>query len=245
MLDIVVSNEYSKNNGGATVRLYLNKGTKTDFKFDDPIKVKADGKVIFDYDRTSIDVADINGDGRKDLVLGNGIRPPEFYCNLFYFENAGTDANPVFKKPVKLQDETGKDIKGYLDVKPYMVDWNNDGKIDILLGHQEGNIDIYLGDIATGVGGNKTIAQARIQKKSFVKNGILSTVLVLKKNSNVSINFVSANGRTIKLMNTKNINKGRHLLQFKLLDIASPGAYLLYLLDNGIPFSTERILLVR
>ena len=47
------------------------------------------------------DLADLNGDGKPDLILGN------YRGNLFFRENIGTMKKPEFKKPRPLRTEKG------------------------------------------------------------------------------------------------------------------------------------------
>jgi hypothetical protein len=80
-------------------------------------------------------VADWNGDGRKDLLVGY-----QTAGNIALFLNSGSDASPIFTGSVNLQ-AGGSDIYHYSSgcgsPAPFACDYDHDGKRDLLVG--EGN----------------------------------------------------------------------------------------------------------
>ncbi|MCP4707317.1 MAG: hypothetical protein GY869_01715 [Planctomycetes bacterium] len=89
---------------------------------------------------------DYNEDGKKDLLLGDSTG------YLFIFLNEGTDEEPILaaRQNIMIGDkifgpelllETFPDHKYCSDrVKPDVVDWNNDGKKDIIVGVEGGYV---------------------------------------------------------------------------------------------------------
>jgi hypothetical protein len=79
--------------------------------------------------------ADWNGDGRKDLLVGY-----QTAGKVALYLNSGTDSNPLFTTSVNLQ-AGGADISlpsgGCGAPAPWVCDYDNDGKRDLLVG--EGN----------------------------------------------------------------------------------------------------------
>ena len=77
-------------------------------------------------------VADWNGDGRKDLLVGY-----QTAGKIALYLNTGSDANPVFTTAVNLQ-AGGGDIYlpsgGCGAPAPWVCDYDNDGKRDLLVG---------------------------------------------------------------------------------------------------------------
>jgi hypothetical protein len=77
-------------------------------------------------------VADWNGDGRKDLLVGC-----QTASKIALYLNTGSDANPVFTTAVNLQ-AGGADIYlpsgGCGAPAPWVCDYDNDGKRDLLVG---------------------------------------------------------------------------------------------------------------
>ena len=77
-------------------------------------------------------VADWNGDGRKDLLVGY-----QTAGKVALYLNSGSDANPVFTTSVNLQ-AGGADIylpsSGCGAPAPFVCDYDHDGKRDLLVG---------------------------------------------------------------------------------------------------------------
>ena len=84
---------------------------------------------------------DWNGDGRKDLLVGN------HSGNIYIFLNVGTDSEPIFDTPYFLQ-VAGRDFDVGARAAPRVFDWNKDGLKDLLVGELEGYI-YYLKNVGT------------------------------------------------------------------------------------------------
>ncbi len=119
-------------NGGGYLHLFLNQG---DGNLAPGVMVKAGGKDLDTGSRATLCVTDWNEDGKKDLVMGNGSG------EIFVYLNDGTHQQPVFGKPLKLNS-------GSLDVgsdsSPDVADWNGDGKKDLVVGNDDGEIIVFI-----------------------------------------------------------------------------------------------------
>ena len=132
--------------GAGTVTVYLNGGT------DNPVlgrgkKVQAsdaDGKLrpIDRGTRSHVMVCDFNHDGKKDLVFSDQDNP-----GFYFFENVHTDADPRFAPAKRLA------------LSPYQrpnlgsfVDWDGDGKKDLIACEFEHSIRFYKNE-GTGLPG--------------------------------------------------------------------------------------------
>ena len=86
-------------------------------------------------------VVDWNNDGKKDLLVGDG----QGYVSLLL--NTGTDSNPLFPTEASVQaggtalqvGQGGRD-----GASPFVVDWNNDGKKDLVVGDARGYVSLFL-----------------------------------------------------------------------------------------------------
>ena len=99
--------------------------------------------------RSSVAVADLDGDGRKDLLVGNT------NGQLFFFRNLGTDAAPSFNGSVLIQvGGVPFDLSGSTRSRPFVGDFNGDGVPDILVGAADGLVRLLAGRQQTGGNGS-------------------------------------------------------------------------------------------
>lgn len=96
---------------------------------------------------------DINGDGLPDLFVGNyGYNDTCYYdqfyimrckysSKLAYFKNTGTPGNPSFQ----LMTDDFADLSAYnlRGIYPAFGDIDNDGKIEMLIGNEDGNLLLF------------------------------------------------------------------------------------------------------
>ncbi len=121
------------------VRLYLNSsdGGEPVLRSEQFVQ-DASGDLVVPAGRSSVSVADLNGDGRKDLLLGNT------EGRLLYYANQGTDAAPVFDAGEALQAEgTEIDLPGTPRSRPFVGDYDADGQLDLLVGAADGYVRLF------------------------------------------------------------------------------------------------------
>lgn len=134
LLDLLIGNDTGN------LRLYLNSGTPTAHAFTTYSLIEVNGSPV-DYSRTVPHVIDFNLDGKKDVIFG------EDYGAVYYLENTGTNAAPLFLTASKLKSD-GTPIQwpsGQTDTTVYLTDWNEDGRLDLLLGNYVKNVYLYPG----------------------------------------------------------------------------------------------------
>lgn len=137
------------------VWLFLNLGTKSEPELAEGSRIEADGKAIagenrkykqvngkYELDKvvpashkladiySKIHMADWNDDGLKDLLIGHNDR-------IVMYKNIGTKSAPRFEAP--------KEIEGGFPSRPspYVVDWDGDGKRDLLVGSERAEVCFY------------------------------------------------------------------------------------------------------
>jgi hypothetical protein len=137
------------------VHLLLNTGSDAGPSFSDAVFLQ-DNSLPGDLDvgsRASPVAVDWSGDGKKDLVVGDtqGL--------LRFFENAGTDAAPVFNGFVTFTTNGVAVDTGWYS-RPDAVDWNDDGVLDIVCGCDDpggGRVWLFRGIGPIGSDTNLTV----------------------------------------------------------------------------------------
>ena len=137
------------------VWLFRNTGTQKEPKLAKGKRVKADGKAITAQRRTykrqngryvvdkvipgsselaeiysKLHVADWDGDGLKDILVGHN-------NTIITYKNVGSSSEPRFQSPVKIETPEGKFP---VRPSPYVVDWDDDGKNDLLVGTEQSQV---------------------------------------------------------------------------------------------------------
>ena len=133
--DIIVGNK------DGVVKLYRNNGTDAAWDFT-AVEIIQDNAVdlVVSAVRSSPHVEDLDGDGTKDLLLGNTAGQIVTYFNV------GTDAAPVFNGYSAVEsDGSAINLAGDQRSRPFVCDWNDDGIRDLLIGYGDGLVRLYLG----------------------------------------------------------------------------------------------------
>lgn len=121
---------------GGNVYLVPNVGTAKQHAFTRHQRVKAGGKALKVQGDAGPFVADWDGDGRFDLLVGAGDG------SVTLFRNQGTAAAPELAKGVQLVaagesaygEDAPTDVRRGTRSKVCTADWNGDGRLDLLLG---------------------------------------------------------------------------------------------------------------
>jgi len=121
------------------VVVYLNQGTNDSPRYAAGMKLKAGGKDIKVRSPSAPCLIDWNGDGKRDLLVGNG----GGYLHLFL--NQGSNENPSFVPDVMVR-AAGKNVDAGSRASPCVIDWNEDGRKDLILGNGSGEIFLYLNE---------------------------------------------------------------------------------------------------
>ncbi|UCF13951.1 MAG: VCBS repeat-containing protein [Phycisphaerales bacterium] len=124
------------------VVFYKNIGTESEPKFDKLEILSLPGPKM---SRPSPYVVDWDADGKQDMLFGTE------RAEVYFFRNVGTNREPELEAGKKLALAGGDFSKGYrcrIDV----TDWNEDGKLDLLVGNfysqtrpVGGNVWLFLG----------------------------------------------------------------------------------------------------
>lgn len=145
--------------GNGSPQIFRSTGTKDGNGvpvFEAPVPVCSAGGQLFAGSGAVPSVADWNGDGLPDLLVGNDDG------RLIWFKNSGTAANPVFSsgKYVLYGDEALCVRPGYYSVSgpqggasgclgQTVCDWNQDGVPDIVFSSSEGKVEVMCGEMTS------------------------------------------------------------------------------------------------
>ncbi len=133
--------------GDAKVRVYLNVGTESEPKFSDYFYAQSNGSDLVCPASGCLGcfprVEYWDADERKDMIVGQADGTVKIFLNI------GTDESPAFDSGTFLQ--VGKPgSKTNIDVgaraTPCLVDWNSDGRKDLVVGAYDARIYIFINE---------------------------------------------------------------------------------------------------
>jgi hypothetical protein len=123
------------------VRVFLNEGTDTAPDFRTATLVQAGSTNVFaSLYRSSPVAVDLDGDGKKDLLVG------DTEGQLLFYSNTGTDQAPGFAGYTYVTANGVQiNLAGSARSRPSVCDWTGDGVPDLLVGAGDGKIHLYQG----------------------------------------------------------------------------------------------------
>lgn len=229
--DLIIGAE----SGTGTVRLYINQGTNSNPVFTTFSYVYCGGSPIYHY-RTNPRVFDLDGDGIKDLILGDQ------YTYIYFYKNVGTNASPVFTTRDTLKMSGGSYISGYQANRPFFVDYNGDGAVDILTSDYYGYITYYQNSFNPGV---EETEQTLISNFAVTPNVTKDKVQIrysLADITPVNIEVYSSDGRLIDVIVNQTEDIGNHELTWDRGNLAK-GIYFIKIKVNR-EIATRKIIML-
>lgn len=229
--DLIIGSE----SGTGTVRLYLNQGTNANPVFTTYGYIYCGASPINHY-RCNPRVWDLDGDGKKDLIVGDN------YAYIYYYRNVGTNANPVFSVRDTLRYTSGSYIHEYYGTRPYFVDYNADGAIDILTSDYYGYVRYYQNTVFPGV---EEMEQAIVSNFAVTPNitkDVANLSYSLAERSDVNVEIYSADGRLIDVIVNQSEDMGIHNHAWNTGHVAS-GIYFVKLKVNTTIMTKKLIIL--
>jgi hypothetical protein len=137
-------------NGPLHGYIYLieNEGSNENPKYKEPIQLlNTDGIPLNVYGRPSPNFADLNGDGKPDLICG------EFRDGFTFFENVGSKKNPLFSpgRPLTNGDQIIR--MDLCMITPVAYDFTGNGWPDLIVGDEDGRVALveHSGKVVDGM----------------------------------------------------------------------------------------------
>ena len=125
------------------VRVYLNVGTQTNPQFSGYVYAQSSGGDLTCTGAGCLGcfprVVQWDADGNKDLLVGQSDGTVKIFLNT------NTDDAPIFDDGSLLQVSTGNIDVGYRATST-VVDWDNDGKKDLVVGALDGEMHLFINE---------------------------------------------------------------------------------------------------
>ncbi|MDO8589293.1 MAG: VCBS repeat-containing protein [Armatimonadota bacterium] len=120
-------------------RMYKNVGTPTEPKFeernaDNGAPYTEEFQICEGARQNTVHAVDWNNDGKTDLLVSNS------GGSVFWFRNTSSNKWPIFADGVRILSDVGADARSFV------VDWNNDGKKDLVITNRTGEVVLYLNE---------------------------------------------------------------------------------------------------
>lgn len=188
LLDLIVGNYngrlfYLHNTGSTSKPVF--KATPSLLN-DCMVKTRKDGQLWCNF--LSPFLYDWFGTGNLDLVMGDG----SYSANsIFLFKNLGSRGSPTFNETGMTKIIPGM---GREHLTPQVVDWNNDGKPDIITGDRLGHINLFLNTSTDATQAVPTFDEGQLVKLGGQDTfGSLTTVTVCDLTGNKLPNLILTN----------------------------------------------------
>lgn len=161
-------------NGPLRGFVYVARNTGTDLqpKYDPPVQLMAGDKPLETFGWPSPCFADFTGSGKLDLICG------EFRDGFTWYENIGTRTQPKYAAGRVVKTADGSPLKMDLEmITPTAIDWNKDGKPDLVVGDEDGRVALVENTGKTGADHMPQFLAPRYfqQEADDVKFGALAT----------------------------------------------------------------------
>jgi hypothetical protein len=229
--------------GTDNVRVYINTGTDAAPVFGSYTAITCAG-VPINLQRTCPVVYDLDRDGLKDLLTS------EINGYVWFYDNVGTNAAPVFLTAQRLGTQFGYILDGLAEAHIHFNDWDQDGDLDLIFGEygpSDGYIRVYL-NLTFNPGVTEEQGQAMTQNKLSIKPNLINNFALVKytlnKSSLVKIEILSSDGRLVASLVNQYQEQGVHQFIWNRRENVPNGVYFVRLI-TGDNKEVKRVTLLK
>ena len=178
-----------------TLYYYLNESTQSGIVFNQQTSTNNPFDSIDVGDDSAPTFADINGDGKLDLVVG------EADGTLNYFLNESVGSTITFTEQTN-QDNPFRTVNVGLNSVPTFADISGDGKLDLVVGERDGTLNYYLNEST-----NDTISFTKQENEDSPFTGIdigyqsAPTFSDINEDNNLDLIIGSQSGKVFTVLN--------------------------------------------
>ena len=236
-LDFIAGGYDGASSSGGVLEVYLNTGESTTSLVWDANAIDLTSTVC-DRWRLTHQTYDLDGDGDKDMILGSEMG------NVWFAENTGTASNPVFNGYTQLVCDAGNidvgDVfSGDGRARENVVDYNNDGIPDLLVGCDKGCI-FYFQGYETGIEeGTAGCSEFEMVLSAVPTAGVFALNLTLPSAAPVDIRVFDSCGRTVDSRSMYSL-AGFSSVQLDITDCPA-GVYMVSVSVNGVTETARTI----
>lgn len=227
------------------LRLYLNEGGTLPPDFRHTLLVSdGSGDLVVPLGYASPTMADFDGDGAKDLVVGNA------EGELYFYANAGTPAAPLFGVGGRCESLSVPIDLGYQGrARPFALDWDGDGRQDLLSGSNLGKVHLFLGQ-PNSVGAPPLEAAGFALEAPWPNPARPGSTLAftLARAGELRLSVHDVTGRCVVTLFAESRGAGRHLVTWDGRNAAGealPSGLYLLRLETADAVATQKLLLLR
>ncbi len=208
------------------VRLYLNSGTNSDPQFTTFTYIKISNSYIQVSYSASPEVCDLDGDGRKDLLIS------DYSGYVYFYRNSGEDANPIFLTQEKLMAGSSylKTNSSYARID--VVDWDEDGDLDILAGETDAYVNLFLNTSnPSAIAEPPAATPSEFSLSQNYPNPFNSSTMIyyrLPQPTQVNLSIFNLSGQVVAVLVNEPKLAGVHVVTWEPSGVSS-GIYLIHL----------------